>query len=164
MAGTNITGGTVHATNANALPIDAFGYAGGVGLSITNGMVWLNVGGASDFSSTQVYNLLFNGNGYHAYTNATAALDTTDGNFTYTGGWPSTIALDKLGPNTLTLVPWSKSFHSGKFGCQPRHGCRRRPSVDQRLFRRRYRLRLWPISPGLAMTTGSLTAVRLVLC
>jgi len=98
---TTITAGGLSAASTASLPgwntSNMINVAGGAVLAVqTSG------GATAGWSNSQITTLL----GNVAWANSTAAFgfDTTNSNYTYTGGITQSIGLAKMGPNTLTLL------------------------------------------------------------
>jgi autotransporter-associated beta strand protein len=94
---TTVSSGILQATNVAALP----GYNVASQISVAAaGTLAVNVGGASDWTASQVDTL----RSKVAFSpNATLGFDTTNGSFAYGSNIANAIGLNKLGANTLTL-------------------------------------------------------------
>jgi len=97
--GTSVNAGTLFPTTTAALP----GYATSNKVNVGSGAtITVPVGGAGDWTSSQIASLASNA----TWTDNTSVLgiDTTHGSSTYSGVLTQPLALNKLGPNMLTLT------------------------------------------------------------
>ncbi len=105
--GTNVNDGILRAKTVLSLP----GQTMPGKISVAGGAILgLNVGGAGEFTPTDISNILTNGT---FATNSILGLDTTTASFNYTSNFTSSVGLAKLGTNTLTLSGAANSYTGG---------------------------------------------------
>ena len=103
--GTVVNQGTLEPALATALPGNATGYAAPNTVSVAAGAelaVPTGDGASTGWNNAQINTLV----GAATWGGSTSVLgiDTTNGNFTYSGGITQALGLTKLGPNALTLT------------------------------------------------------------
>jgi fibronectin-binding autotransporter adhesin len=98
--GTTISAGTLYAMSPTALP--GYNISGMVGIFAGGGLDIPTGNGTTGWSGGQISSLLASA----SWSGSSAALgvDTTNGSFTYSGNITPSLALTKLGANTLTLT------------------------------------------------------------